>query len=486
MRTPTDSAEEPDFVLVAPNASERFTAIVRSAEWVAGMAAARPMPELATVPVVITRATDAGGVPLEQLAVSQPAEKAARDEVVVTFDDRRWRIRGLARTTPETMKVNVMVTRDAAAFHVDVVELYSARQRSTFTKMASDELGIDEGLLKRDLGHVLLRLEEAQDELARLAAAAETKHVEMTDEDRDAARGLLRDPRLLDRILDDFAAVGVVGEKTNLLVGYLASISRKLDRPLAVVIQSSAAAGKSSLLEAVLDFVPEEDRLSFSAMTGQSLYYMGPSSLRNKVLAVAEEAGAERASYALKLLQSEGALTIASTGKDPTSGRLVSHEYHVEGPVAIMMTTTAIDVDEELLSRCIVLTVDEGPEQTRAIQAEQRAEMTLDGRLRRRERARVVRRQQNAQRLLRPMLVVNPFTHEMTYGDHRVRARRDHRKLLGLVEAIALLQQHQREVKSVEHGGHAVRYIEVEKGDIEIATKLMTEIGGPGVDDLPP
>jgi len=34
-----------------------------------------------------------------------------------------------------------------------------------------------------------------------------------------------------------------------------------------------------------------------------------------------EEAGAQRASYALKLLQSEGELTIASTGKDPATGR---------------------------------------------------------------------------------------------------------------------------------------------------------------------
>jgi DNA primase len=42
---------------------------------------------------------------------------------------------------------------------------------------------------------------------------------------------------------------------------------------------------------------------------------------------VVEEAGAERASYALKLLQSEGELTIASTGKDPQTGKMVTQEY---------------------------------------------------------------------------------------------------------------------------------------------------------------
>ena len=58
---------------------------------------------------------------------------------------------------------------------------------------------------------------------------------------------------------------------------------------------------------------------------------------------------------------------------------LVTQEYRVEGPVMLFMTTTAIDVDEELMNRCLVLSVDEGREQTRAIHARQRARRTLDG-----------------------------------------------------------------------------------------------------------
>ena len=116
------------------------------------------------------------------------------------------------------------------------------------------------------------------------------------------------DPRLLERILGDFEACGVVGEETNKLVGYLAATSRKLAAPLGVVIQSTSAAGKSSLMDAVLSFVPEEERVQYSAMTGQSLYYMGEGDLQHKILAIAEEEGASNASYALKLLQSEGEL----------------------------------------------------------------------------------------------------------------------------------------------------------------------------------
>ena len=47
---------------------------------------------------------------------------------------------------------------------------------------------------------------------------------------------------VLARLEADMARCGVVGERTNLLAGDLAAVSRKLDAPLAVLIQSSSAA----------------------------------------------------------------------------------------------------------------------------------------------------------------------------------------------------------------------------------------------------
>lgn len=45
-------------------------------------------------------------------------------------------------------------------------------------------------------------------------------------------------------------------------------------------------------------------------MTGQSLFYMGETNLQHKILAIVEEEGAERASYALKLLQSDSSFAV--------------------------------------------------------------------------------------------------------------------------------------------------------------------------------
>ncbi len=420
-----------------------------------------------------------------------PVVELAGDELHVQVDGRRWRVRGLGKASSfEALRVNVLVAREHPArgelFHVDSLDLYSARARGVFARQAGEELGLAAELIARDLGRVLLACEQQSEAAVRAAQAPGEGQVELSDTEREQALELLRDPELVQRVVADFERVGVVGEQSNCLVGYLAAVSRKLDRPLAVMIQSTSAAGKSALQEAVLALVPEEERVSFSAMTGQSLFYMGETDLQHKVLAVAEEEGAERAAYALKLLQSEGELRIASTGKEGQTGRLVTHTYTVRGPVAIFLTTTTIDVDEELLNRCVVLSVDEEREQTRAIHDRQRERETLEGLLAREEREGVLALHNNAQRLLEPLAVVNPYAKRLTFSDARTRTRRDHMKYLTLIRAIALLHQHQRPIRSAMVGGRELRYIEASADDVRLANRLAHAVLGRSLDELPP
>ncbi len=408
------------------------------------------------------------------------------EEIIMRCGDRRYRVRGLAKNLSfDQMRVNVLASR-GEQFHVDTIELYAARQRALFIKQAADEMCVKEDVVKRDMGRLLLKLEELQDEQIRRATAPQQKVVEVSDDEQRAALELLRDPQLLGRILSDYERCGIIGEETNKLVCYLGAVSRKLDEPLAVIIQSSSAAGKSSLMNAALAMMPDEEQVKYSAMTGQSLFYMNETDLQHKILAIVEEEGAERASYALKLLQSEGELTIASTGKDPTSGRLVTHEYRVAGPVMLLLTTTAVEVDEELLNRCIVLTVDENREQTRAIHRLQRERQTLEGLLARRDRDDILSVHRNAQRLLRPMLVANPYARELTFFDNQTRSRRDHVKYLTLIRTIALLHQYQRPTQSVTHNGKSVPYIEATIDDIAAANALAHEALGRSLDELAP
>jgi len=414
------------------------------------------------------------------------------NEIIIALGDRRYRIRGLGKNLAyDVMKINLLVscpTFDGAggSVYVDTFDLYQQRPRWAFIKQAAVELGVKDEVIKADLGKLLLKLEALQAENIQSAQAPKDKAVTLDEEETRAAVALLKSPDLLSRIGNDFTRCGVVGEATNKLVGYLAAISRKLDSPLAVTIQSTSAAGKSSLMDAVLAFIPAEDRIKYSAMTGQSLFYMGETDLQHKVLAIVEEEGASNAAYALKLLQSEGELTIASTGKDPVTGELKTQDYQVKGPVMIMLTTTAIDIDEELLNRCIVLSVDEGREQTQAIHAIQRDKRTLSGLLAKADKQAILRLHQNAQRLLQPLAVVNPYARHLSFIDDRTRTRRDHDKYLTLIDSLALLHQHQRPIKTINHNGQPIRYVEVTLDDIATANRLAHDVLGRTLDELPP
>ncbi|MDQ3160786.1 MAG: CHC2 zinc finger domain-containing protein, partial [Pseudomonadota bacterium] len=437
------------YALSVQPATKSLGLVIRQAEWLGNGAAPKrevsaptitdPPLAAAAAPAVCDAQTTANNDP--EVAATPPPLLAQRMPVVVpplpvevddkelrlTLGDRTYTVRGIEKNLSyEQLKVWVRASRGDFV-HVDTVELYQAKQRAAWAKQTAIELGASEEAIKSDLGSLLRAVETRQDELIRQRLSpkdAATRTPTWTPEQEGAALALLRDPNLAERIVADVSAIGVVGEDANALVGYLACVSRKLDKPLAVLIQSTSAAGKSTLMDALLSLMPEPERVHYSAMTGQSLFYLGEGDLRHKILAIAEEEGVRQAAYALKLLQSQGELTIASTGKDPTTGKLVTEEYRVEGPVMLCLTTTAIDLDEELLNRCLVLTINESREQTAAIHARQRSARTLHGLLAGKEAAAIRSLHQAAQTLLRPVAVVNPYAEQLTFRSESTRMRR--------------------------------------------------------------
>jgi len=491
--------------------------LVRNAEWLGAGAAHAPEPdtnkiaaELAAEPVGSERAkkkkpsvpavveperlagaeTDSSqscpeGEPAGRRLVSQLVRSG--ESHTLTLGDRVYQVRGLDKNhSLEVMKMTLRLMEPGGLFHLDQLDLCKDLDRRRFCERAGQECRLEADLIKRDLGKLLLACEQAQEARLNAPTETETTTVDLDDGERAEAMALLKSPDLIGRIGEAFEAAGIAGESTNLLAAYLAGTSRLLRKPLAVIIQSTSAAGKTTLMDTVLSFFPPEEQVKYSAMTGQSLYYLGEKNLRHKILAVVEEEGAEKASYALKLLQSEGELTIASTGKDATTGRMTTEEYHVEGPVAIILTTTSIDIDEELMNRCLVLTVDESRGQTERIHALQREARTVKGIIAQEKRRAILATLTNAQRLLKPCLIANDFAPLLTFTSERTRTRRDHEKYLTLIDTIALLHQHQREPIRKKVAGQLVEMIPVTVADIEAANRIAPEVLGRSLDELPP
>ncbi len=421
--------------------------------------------------------------PIPQGAQANITAEIKEHEIQITLGERFYRIRGLAEQT-NSLKINLMLNFNEG-FHSDKLDLYSAKQRTIFFNQASEELAIKADIIKKDLGKLLLKLEEIQQD-QQTKAKEKDQPILLSSEEQESALNLLKDENLINIIREDFKKIGIVGENNNTLVGYLGCVSRKLDKPLAIMIQSSSAAGKSSLMDAILSLMPENECTQYSAMTGQSLFYLGENSLKHKILAISEEEGASNASYALKLLQSEGEVTIASTGKDNDSGQLVTQEYTVKGPTMLFMTTTAIDIDEELMNRCLVLSVNESQFQTQSIHDRQRDRRTLFGLQYNIEQETIATLHRHAQSLLRSLKVVNPYANQLTFVSNKTRTRRDHEKYLTLIDCIALLHQYQRPLKTFSHKNQEIDYIEVTVDDIELANQLANEVLGRTLDELPP
>ena len=485
---------------------EALRQAVRSAQWLGSKSPQKPEVDSITISTVASSLA-ANTARAASHLVAKPArmEEVAKEEKIfpesvpaspaalvqrgehheLQLGDRTYRAGGLDKNSSlEVMKITLRVSEPGGLMHIDSLDLYRDGERRKFIDRAAEETGLTKDLLKRDLGKLLLALEQSQEQRLATATGATNSPAEMMDAtERHHADAFLESPDLIERIGRDFETCGVVGEGANRLVGYLACTSRLLRRPLAVIIQSTSAAGKSTLMEAVLAMFPEEERIKYSAMTGQSLYYLGESNLKHKILAIVEEEGAEKASYALKLLQSEGELTIASTGKNAKTGQMETQTYHVEGPVMIFLTTTAIDIDEELQNRCLTLAVDESSDQTRRIHDLQRASRTLAGIERGAAREAILKLHRNAQRLLESFPIWNPWVEQLTFTSERTRTRRDHEKYLTLIDTVTLLHQRQREKIQLPSGRTA---LVATRSDIEIANRLAPEVLGRSLDELPP
>ena len=413
----------------------------------------------------------------------QKAYEKTDTGLVVQYGDRRYDVRGIMREGVK-LKATIKAVRGEKAaqrFHLDTVDLYSNRSRLFFAKACAVLFSEKEEIITEDVTKLIDLAESWKPETSDTSTVPK-----MTKAEEDEALEFLKDPELFSQILVDFETVGITGEDANKLMGYLAATSRKLDEPLSILVQSRSAAGKSTVQDAVLSLVPEEDYIKYTRLTGQALFYMREDSLVHKLLAIEEEHGARDASYSIRNIQSSKYLSIAATGKDPATGKLRTEEYKVRGPVSLMITTTEVELDYETSNRFIILTVDESKEMTERILQKQRESDTLEGLIKKAETEHITRRHHNAQRLLRPLSVINPFAGHLTFPSESLRARRDHKKYLGLIKAIAFLHQYQREIKTIQNNGSALQYIEVTLNDIEKANTLAADILGRTLDELSP
>ena len=415
-------------------------------------------------------------------SVAKSSEVSASSALTVTCGLRKYRIMGLEKG-PRKLKATVRVEH-AGKLHVDTLDFYAAKSRRILTQDLCRLFEETPETIEADLDKLLRHCEQLDESQISEATNQKSASEPMSASERNEAETFGKSPALFDAILADCEKRGLMGERDNALLLYVAMTSRKRDVPLSVLILSSSGSGKTALQDAVLAFCPPEDLVKLTALSGKALFYKDRLSLKHKVLALEEGDGAAEAMYAIRNLISAGELTSESTIKDMTTGRLTTMENKVEGPSSVCFTTTKPDVDPETKSRFWVTSIDESRDQTRKILSFQRQQHLSDGPITSPEIEAILRKHRNFQRLLKPLAVKNPYAAQLAYGDDRLQGRRDQPKYLNLIKAIAFLRQMQKEVRGFSVQGSAAEYIEVDAADIALANRLAHEILGHSLDEL--
>ncbi len=188
---------------------------------------------------------------------------------ITGFGKRQYQIKGIQRGDTQ-LKATIKASADVQSnglFELTTIDLYSSRSRTWFGKLCADLFKAPAELIREDIGKLLTLVEEFTPETQKAEGPRATK------EETALAMAFLKNPGLMEEILEGLAVMGVIGELVNKAVCYLAATSRQLAKPVSVLIQSRSSAGKSTLQNAILSLMPEEDYENYTRVTDQSLFY---------------------------------------------------------------------------------------------------------------------------------------------------------------------------------------------------------------------
>jgi DNA primase len=402
------------------------------------------------------------------------------DFITLRFGTMTYEVKGFKSTFTDILRVVISVHAEGKSSHIDRIDLYTARNRKTFASACSAKFDVQSAKIESHLLNLVQEVEKIQQENSETKAqeSQEEQPYQMTKEEERDALSFLKRPDLIDQISKDIGSMGYIGEDEAKLLTYLSATSRITGGecnadPISLCVRAHAASGKSVMFEVVSGLMPPESVKSYSRITSQSLYYMNRNELKHKILIIDEKAGSSDSDYSLRNLMSRGKLTLAVVTKDHQTGESKTITIEMEGPTVIWESTTANEINEENLSRVYELYLQSSSrEQTQKIHESQRSAFDL-GHLKEEDDTESIKlRHQNAQRMLKPLKVVIPYHNKLTFPSEWTRTRRDNKRFLSLIASIALLHQHQREIKTLD----GIQYIEANKEDYAIAYRLVSSI----------
>jgi hypothetical protein len=332
-------------------------------------------------------------------------------------------------------------------------------------------------------------------ECAQDARKQSAQPAELTPEEKAALREglwpavqeLAEAPNLMDRVVEQVHALGVVGERELITLTYIAATSRVLDHPINILARGASSGGKSFTVSHALKLVGPDFTNQLTSSSALSLVY-DTRPLAHTVIFLfeanqlqAEKQGDKDSTFAMlvRTLISEGRIIHQTTVEDPNSptGRRVERIVR-EGPISFICTTTGSLYDENE-TRMLAWNIHEDSDQTAAVLTGLAARAT--GAV---DTSPDLAQWHDLQRwiALGPNDAVIPFASQIAKAipPSMIRFRRDTNQLFTFIRASAILHQAQRQK---DDRGRVIASVDDYKLAHPLFAKAMAEASGKAVPD---
>ncbi|MDC1162388.1 hypothetical protein OAT18_02985 [Tenacibaculum sp.] len=379
---------------------------------------------------------------------------------------------GLSDLNLGSLRVTLKITKEGSTFsRRDSVDLYNGSQVEKLMRKIAEELEVGIIAVRRMISQLIDTLEVYRFDNIEQENEENAIEYELDESEYNEAKELLESKDLLITTNKLIGASGIVGEENNRLLMYLIFTSRKTANPLHCISFGNSGVGKTHLQSKVAELIPNEDKVEFTMLSPNAFFYFNQYELRNKLLVIEDMDGAKEGLLPLRELQTKKRITksivnktIGGVGK--TTNRVV------EGPVCVAGCTTQESIYEDNSNRSFLLYIDESSAQDERIMAYQR--MHYAGKVDIDQQLRCAKLLRNAQRILEPIKVINPYAEYLELPKSVFKPRRTNIHYLQLIEVITFYHQFQRERLTDEQTGED--YIETSLNDIQLANTLIKEV----------
>ena len=378
---------------------------------------------------------------------------------------------GIRITGLDRMKVTVKIESSKNPHQLirHSLDLYHAKQVDHLCEMIASQLEIRSSKASQIISQMTTALEAYRQRRLEAMKPKAPQLYQMTPREKEAAIKYLKSPQLMINTAKAIKQSGIVGEEKNAMIGYVVYLSRKREKSLHVMYLGASGSGKTHVQEGLASLTPAEDKIEATGLSDQALYYEGMK-LKGKILFIEDIDGAENIMYIIRELQSKGKIIKRVAWRD-NKGNTQTIEVVAEGPVVISSCTTQEKVYEDNANRCILLYIDQSKEQDKRVMDYIKNKST--GKIKETEQDEIRKQIQNAQRVLRPIKVYNPYANLIDLPSEVFKPRRSLPLLLGFIETVTFYHQYQREIKTDNQGQ---RYIESTYEDIQVSFDLLKDV----------